>query len=94
MLLSRLLTLHRWRAVETLFGKSAPQLLDIFREALTHLVDKCGHLLISNVQASYISKRVNMDATAAHEKNQCLKNCAAFIYGTVIGIVQPGGHNL
>lgn len=94
VVLKRLSTPQRWADVEVLFRKHAPQLSEIFWEAVEGFVDRWEHLVTSPISSSHIAARGPYLAQKVKYKVSALPNCVGFIDGTVIEIARPDDSGL
>lgn len=91
IVLRRMATADRWCDLELLFGKHAPQLSELCREALKTFMDKSGDLVTAPIPSSFMAHHAQRYASAVFMKNSCMEHTVGFIDGTVIGVARPGG---
>ena len=91
IVLRRLAAPSRWRDLEELFGKHAPQLSEFFWEAIEYLLNARKHLVTEDISELFIAQRAELYAERIHEKGKALPNCVGFIDGTVLEIARPSG---
>ena len=63
---------------------------EIFWEGLRRFLRVREHLLIGELDGTFVAQRAQKYATTINEKCPALDRCVAFMDGTVIGIARPG----
>jgi hypothetical protein len=94
VVLRRLATPARWSDLEHLFGKHAPQLSEIFWEALEMLLYSRGHLITGDLSKAHLEANASKYAAAISSKEPAMSGCVGFIDGTVIAVSRPTDNSL
>lgn len=79
--------------MEHLSAKFAPQISEIFPDALHLFMTARGVVLTSSILSAYLSTCAEHFDNGVFSKSNCMKNCVAFTDGTVISIARSGSHN-